>query len=126
MERRQEDDRCLAKTDLSSLTPQELERENDRRRMRWYGPPEVLRKQLEDWLSLSLDADIPQHVLLFLQPCGTKADAMLQYLTQQERDHILGLDKYVDTRTYRQLRTVTETAMRDEVKAKAAKAESKG
>eukprot|EP00929_Paragymnodinium_shiwhaense_P011974 TRINITY_DN11845_c0_g1_i1.p1 TRINITY_DN11845_c0_g1~~TRINITY_DN11845_c0_g1_i1.p1 ORF type:complete len:618 (+),score=197.71 TRINITY_DN11845_c0_g1_i1:110-1963(+) len=117
-EKRLEDDKCLADTDLHSLTIQELERENDRRRMRWYGPPEVLIKQLEDWLSLSLDPDIPSHALLFIQPCASDSDVMLNFLSQEERDHILGLDKFSDTKTYRQLRAVTDAARSAEAKAK--------
>ncbi|CAE7609984.1 letm1 [Symbiodinium natans] len=101
LEKREEDDRCLAEVDLNALTPRELERENERRRMRWLGDESNLRVQLRDWLELSLDQDIPNHVLLFLRPCATDLEAVPALLTQDERDHILRLQgRFVDSQLH--------------------------
>jgi len=105
-----EDDRCLALTDMKSLTHQELEAECARRKMRWIGPAKALRNQLTQWLSLSLDPDVPPHLLLFLYPCATDSDVMMSCLSKNEQDHILGLAKFRDTPTYQLLRSVTQSA----------------
>lgn len=126
--RREEDDRSLAQQDLSTLTKRELERENERRKMRWLGPEEALRSQLETWLSLSLDPKIPNHLLLFLKPCATESDAMMSHLSQEERDHILGLDKFDDSPLKQWLRASTERSLKQEKERKAnadAKAKAK-
>merc|ERR1719478_66711 len=112
--------------DLYTLTQQELERENERRRMRWYGPKESLRQQLEDWLSLSLDPTVPDHLLLFLKPCASTADILLDFLSSEERSHILGLTKYADTPMYNLLRMHTDQAARDAQKAMEAAKQAKG
>jgi len=119
LEHRERDDTLLAKLDLDTLTQRELERESERRRLRWFGPPEALKQQLKDWLLLSLDPDVPNHLLLFLRPCASEGDILLSHLSQEERDHILGLDKYNETPTYNNLRFHTDQA------AKAAKAAKK-
>jgi len=110
LDRREEDDLCLAQTDLSTLTLHELEYECVRRRLRWLGPPEALRTQLSQWLSLSLDPDVPNHLLLFLVPCATTADVWMMHTSKEEREHILGLKRYRDTPSYQFLRTVTKNA----------------
>eukprot|EP00930_Biecheleria_cincta_P057184 TRINITY_DN43158_c0_g1_i1.p1 TRINITY_DN43158_c0_g1~~TRINITY_DN43158_c0_g1_i1.p1 ORF type:complete len:615 (-),score=134.60 TRINITY_DN43158_c0_g1_i1:213-2057(-) len=125
LERREEDDRLLANMDLYTLTQQELERENERRRMRWYGPKESLRQQLEDWLSLSLDPTVPDHILLFLKPCASKADILLDFLSSEERSHILGLTKYADTPMYNLLKMHTDQAARDAQKSMEAAKQAK-
>ncbi|CAE6950439.1 letm1, partial [Symbiodinium sp. KB8] len=105
LEKREEDDRCLAEVDLNALTPQELLRENERRRMLWLGSESNLRAQLQDWLALSLDQDIPNHVLLFLRPCATDVNAVPALLTQDERDHILGLQgRFADSQIHEWIR----------------------
>jgi len=104
----EEDDRSLAKTDIDSLTLEELERECAARWMRWFGPPELLRKQLREWLSLSLDPDVPNHILLFLRPCATTREAMLEFLSKEERDHILGLKSFQDSHIVRHLKDLTQ------------------
>jgi len=105
LEKREEDDRCLAEVDLNALTPQELLRENERRRMLWLGSESNLRAQLQDWLALSLDQDIPNHVLLFLRPCATDVNAVPALLTQDERDHILGLQgRFSDSQIHEWIR----------------------
>ncbi|CAE7184621.1 letm1, partial [Symbiodinium pilosum] len=105
LEKREADDRCLAEVDLNALTPQELERENERRRMLWLGHESNLRAQLQDWLSLSLDQDIPNHVLLFLRPCATDLQEVPALLSQDERDHILRLQgRFADAQIHKWLR----------------------
>eukprot|EP01062_Namystynia_karyoxenos_P059498 TRINITY_DN50943_c0_g1_i1.p1 TRINITY_DN50943_c0_g1~~TRINITY_DN50943_c0_g1_i1.p1 ORF type:complete len:583 (+),score=204.67 TRINITY_DN50943_c0_g1_i1:84-1751(+) len=105
LEKREEDDKNLAQSS-DTLTPQELESECSKRRMRWYGPPDALKRQLDDWLSLSTDASVPDHVLLFVQPCATPKDAMWSFLDKKEVDHILGLDKFRDTPMQQALREI--------------------
>eukprot|EP01065_Artemidia_motanka_P050674 TRINITY_DN8720_c0_g1_i2.p1 TRINITY_DN8720_c0_g1~~TRINITY_DN8720_c0_g1_i2.p1 ORF type:complete len:425 (+),score=150.63 TRINITY_DN8720_c0_g1_i2:338-1612(+) len=111
VQKRDEDDRLFAEqTNLAKLEGQELEAECVRRRMRWFGPKEALQRQLREWLELSLDDSVPDHLLLFIQPCATHKSAMLDYLSKSEIDHILGLDKFRDTRMQQTLRSVTSCA----------------
>lgn len=109
LEKREADDRLFASEhDLKSVGVQELEEECVRRRMRWLGPPDALRRQLRDWISLSLDENVPNHVLLFLHPCATRKQVMTDYLSKQEIDHILGLTKFTDSRMSAAVRSVTD------------------
>jgi len=110
LKRREEDDRCMDSTNIAKMTFQELEHECARRKIRWIGPPEALQQQLQQWLSLSLDPEVPDHLLLFLFPNATESDVMLSCLTKDEQDHILGLAKFKDTTQYRLLRNVTKKA----------------
>eukprot|EP00928_Gymnodinium_smaydae_P073036 TRINITY_DN56306_c0_g1_i1.p1 TRINITY_DN56306_c0_g1~~TRINITY_DN56306_c0_g1_i1.p1 ORF type:complete len:674 (+),score=153.98 TRINITY_DN56306_c0_g1_i1:95-2023(+) len=106
LRRREEDDLCLERTGLDTLNHHELEQECVRRRLRWLGSTDALRTQLQQWLSLSLDPDVPNHMLLFMWPCATEADVWLNYTSKTEREHVIGLDKFRDTPTYNFLRTV--------------------
>jgi LETM1 and EF-hand domain-containing protein 1 len=102
----EEDDACLMQSDLSAFTLQELQHECIRRRMRWLGSADSLRKQLEQWLSLSINPDVPNHLLLFLLPCATTAEVYLKHTTKEEREHVLGLKKYRDAPSYQFIRTM--------------------
>lgn len=119
LERMEADDLELSNTDLSSLTPRELENECAIRRMRWYGSPEELRSQLTDWLALSLDPDVPNHLLLFVAPRATPDDAVLDYFSKEERDHVLGLEGYKDTPQYQLISKMTKQKKREKKQRKA-------
>lgn len=107
-QKREEDDGYL--NDLADMTMKELEQECARRKMRFLGSEEVLRAQLQQWVSLSLDPDVPDHLLYFLFPCGTDPKVYMQCLSNDEREHILGLKKFQATPMYIFLRKVTQQA----------------
>merc|ERR1712070_619385 len=71
---------------------------------------DILRKQLAEWLSVNLDPDIPSHILLFVQPSAVSAKEFVNYLSQEERDKILGLEKFRDSMQVAWMRSMTEKA----------------
>eukprot|EP00931_Biecheleriopsis_adriatica_P047098 TRINITY_DN27123_c0_g1_i1.p1 TRINITY_DN27123_c0_g1~~TRINITY_DN27123_c0_g1_i1.p1 ORF type:complete len:565 (+),score=109.34 TRINITY_DN27123_c0_g1_i1:64-1695(+) len=117
--RMEEDDRGLSEDDIAIMTPKELEQECSRRKMRWVGPPEALRKQLLQWRELSLDLDVPNHLLIFLYPCATESDVMIHSMSQSERDHILGLTKFQATPMYLRLKDVVQEISSKSTKSQA-------
>lgn len=107
MEFRKTDDLSLSRVDFATLTPGEIEHECTARNLRWFGTPDALKVQLSDWISLSLDPDIPSHMLLFIQP--SSVPRVMRSLTKKERDRILGLDEFRDTAQVQFLRSMSET-----------------
>lgn len=106
---RKKDDLSLSKVDLSKLTRHEAENECQTRRMRWFGPQDAMAKQLSEWLSLSLDPDIPAHMLLFIHPSSVpSAEFAKVFASQEERDRILGLAQFRDSAQVMWMRSMTE------------------
>lgn len=113
LEEFERDDDCLANAGVEMLTRAELEKECAKRRMHFVLPTEALRQQLKQWLSLSLDPDVPNHMLLFLAPIAASSEAVMESLTKEERDHILGLERYQDGMLYQLLHRLTKQASKD-------------
>lgn len=107
------DDACLAKAGVDMLTRLELESECAKRRMFFFLPKEALRAQLKEWLNLSLDPNVPNHMLMFLSPIAVSSEAVMAALTKEERDHILGLEGYKDAPFYELLHGLTRKASTD-------------
>lgn len=64
-----EDDKALLLQGIDSLSPSELARACDLRGLRWIQVSlNDMRKQLEEYLSLSLDPTIPNLLLIFAKP----------------------------------------------------------
>eukprot|EP00755_Sulcionema_specki_P022733 Sspe_Gene.13990::Locus_4823_Transcript_2_2_Confidence_0.500_Length_1832::g.13990::m.13990/K17800/LETM1, MDM38; LETM1 and EF-hand domain-containing protein 1, mitochondrial len=103
MNQMHEDDKSLNEAGVSSLTEPELEAECIKRRIRWFGSPSALRMQLKDWIDLSLDPEIPLHVLTMVKPCATMHQDMLKSLSSNEISHALGFKAYEDAPMKKQL-----------------------
>jgi len=110
LEFRQKDDLSLSKVDLSTLTPQETQHECASRKLVFLGPCDVLKKQLSDWISLSLDEELPSHMLLFIKPCAVPFSDIMKSLSKEERDRILGLEQFKDSVQVKWMRSLTENA----------------
>eukprot|EP01061_Rhynchopus_euleeides_P001837 TRINITY_DN11354_c1_g1_i1.p1 TRINITY_DN11354_c1_g1~~TRINITY_DN11354_c1_g1_i1.p1 ORF type:complete len:543 (+),score=246.92 TRINITY_DN11354_c1_g1_i1:42-1670(+) len=92
----EDDDRSLVASGIDNLNEQELEHECMKRNMRWFASPRALRYQLSQWCSITQSDDIPTHILAFVRPCATSHREMLNYLSKEEIDHVLKLNKFED------------------------------
>ena len=104
----QTDDKCLVEAGLENLNEEELELENVKRNMRWFGPASALRLQLKHWCEISLSEDIPTHILAFIRPCATQHRDMLKNLSGKEIESVVGLNKYEDSPMKKRLQKLTD------------------
>nr|CCC89863.1 conserved hypothetical protein [Trypanosoma congolense IL3000] len=86
-----EDDRMLRLEGLDDLTDKELIKANLVRGMRWTEDGETLRIQLEWWISLGRDPDVPYNALFWVKPTRYSLRESLKRLPVEQRRQLLGI-----------------------------------
>ncbi|ORC90161.1 leucine zipper-EF-hand containing transmembrane protein 2 [Trypanosoma theileri] len=86
-----EDDRLLRLEGLDDLTDEELIKANLVRGMRWTEDPEALRIQLEWWISLGRDPDVPYNTLFWIKPTRYSLKESMKRLPVEQRRQLLGI-----------------------------------
>lgn len=86
-----EDDRMLRLEGLDDLTDEELIKANLVRGMRWTEDAETLRIQLEWWISLGRDPDVPYNTLFWVKPTRYSLKESMKRLPVEQRRQLLGI-----------------------------------
>ncbi|KAG8345471.1 putative LETM1 like protein [Trypanosoma vivax] len=102
------DDRMLRLEGLDDLTDEELIKANIVRGMRWTEDAETLRIQLEWWISLSRDPEVPYNTLFWVKPTRYSLRDSLKRLPVEQRRQLLGI-QYLPESIRGNLETLCET-----------------
>lgn len=86
-----EDDRMLRVEGLDDLTATELIKANQTRCMRWTENKDTLRVQLEWWLTLARDPNVPYNTLFWLKPTRYSLRKSMNNLPVEQRRQLLGI-----------------------------------
>ncbi|EKG04658.1 hypothetical protein TCSYLVIO_004267 [Trypanosoma cruzi] len=103
-----EDDRLLRLEGLDDLTDEELIKANLVRGMRWTEDAETLRIQLEWWVSLGRDPDVPYNTLFWVKPTRFSLKESMRRLPLEQRRQMLGI-QYLPEGVRGNLETLCET-----------------
>jgi LETM1 and EF-hand domain-containing protein 1 len=85
------DDDQLRKEGLAMLTRDELEAANHMRGMRWVDDDAALVRQLQNWIDLGEDADVPYHALVFIRPTAHTLHESIRSLPADTRKKLMGI-----------------------------------
>lgn len=86
-----QDDRLLRVEGLDDLTHEELVLANQSRGMRWTESTETLRIQLEWWIALARDPNVPFNTLFWLKPSRYSLRKSINNLPLNQRHQLLGI-----------------------------------
>ncbi|RNF02505.1 leucine zipper-EF-hand containing transmembrane protein 2 [Trypanosoma conorhini] len=103
-----EDDRFLRLEGLDDLTDEELIKANLVRGMRWTEDAETLRIQLEWWVSLSRDSEVPYNTLFWVKPTRYSLKESMKRLPLEQRQQLFGI-QYLPEAVRGNLETLCET-----------------
>ncbi|KEG14419.1 leucine zipper-EF-hand containing transmembrane protein 2 [Trypanosoma grayi] len=92
-----EDDRLLRLEGLDDLTREELIKANIVRGMRWSEDAETLRIQLEWWISLGRDPDVPYNTLFWVKPTRYSLKDSMKRLPVEQRRQLLGIQSFPES-----------------------------
>lgn len=103
-----DDDRLLRLEGLDDLTDEELIKANLVRGMRWTEDAETLRIQLEWWISLGRDPNVPYNTLFWVKPTRFSLKESMRRLPIEQRRQLLGIH-YLPEGVRGNLETLCET-----------------
>lgn len=86
-----QDDRLLRVEGLDDLTHEELVLANQNRGMRWTESTETLRIQLEWWIALARDPNVPFNTLFWFKPSRYSLRKSINNLPLNQRHQLLGI-----------------------------------
>eukprot|EP00672_Neobodo_designis_P028033 CAMPEP_0174835484 /NCGR_PEP_ID=MMETSP1114-20130205/5429_1 /TAXON_ID=312471 /ORGANISM="Neobodo designis, Strain CCAP 1951/1" /LENGTH=477 /DNA_ID=CAMNT_0016069433 /DNA_START=189 /DNA_END=1622 /DNA_ORIENTATION=- len=91
LDKLQRDDDQLRKEGLAMLTRDELEAANHMRGMRWVDDDAALVRQLQNWIDLGEENDVPYHALVFIRPSAHTLHESLRALPADTRKKLMGI-----------------------------------